>query len=300
MGVKRAETVEPVVDPVDEWRPSGAVLVAGLALLLLLLTLYSAYGVLADAAGDFMATTLAALVLPSILVATILTGVATGVVAVGRFANVDRIWSRLLSGALGGLPVGLLAMGGTVAAYHKGPAIPYVAVVVVLTGVLGGAVAAIRPISAAAAGAVGGVAVTAIGLIVAYFQNDLTDFFGNQETVGTMAIASARLQLTTSIVSGVIGGLVTYVYLRRTGLTLPWPAYLLAGAVPGLLTLAATLLGWVGRLPLVDFVRDRSVFDAQIIAGRLPEQINHGMIVFFAGAFTAMIAVGRTLRRSAQ
>jgi len=286
-----------VEDTTDEWRPAGVTLVAVLALVLLFLTLFSTYGVVSGAASEFLITTMTALVLPSVLVATVLAGAATGVLAVGRFAAGGKVRSRLLYGALGGLPVGLLAMGGMIAAYHHGPAVGFVVAVVAVTGVLGGAVAAIRPVAAAAAGAAGGVAVTALGLVVAYFQNDLVDLFGNQETVGTMADASYRLQLVTSIVSGVLGGLVAYIYLRRTGLALPWPAYLLAGAVPGLLTLAATLLGWIGRLPLTGIVEDYSDFDAQIIFNRLPEQVNHGMIVLFAGAFTAMIAVGRTLRR---
>ncbi|MFB9185212.1 hypothetical protein ACFFX1_44445 [Dactylosporangium sucinum] len=298
MGAKRAEVAEPVVGSPDEWRPAGALIVAGLALLLLLLTLFSAWTVISGASSEFLITTLAALVLPSILVATVLAGAALGVVAIGRFADPARVRSRVLAGALGGLPAGLMSLGGTVAAYHNGPSVAFVAAVAAVTGVLGGAVAAIRPISSVAAGVAGGVTVTAIGLLVAYFQNDLVDLFGNQETVGTMAEAAARLQLTTSIVSGVLGGLVAYVFLRRTGLTLPWPAYLLAGAIPGGLELAATLLGWIGRLPLTGIIKDYSSFDAQIVFNRLPEQVNHGMIVFFAGAFTAMIAVGRTLRRA--
>jgi hypothetical protein len=299
VGAKRAEVTEATVeDASSEWRPAGAVLVAVLALVLLLLTLWSTYGVVSSAASEFLITTLVALVLPSVLVATVLAAVAAGVLAVGRFARVGKVWSRVLFGALGGLPVGLLATGGTIAAYHHGPAVGFVSAVVAVSGVLGGAFAAIRPVSAAAAGAAGGVAVTALGLLVAYFQNDLVDLFGNRETVGTMADAASRLQLTTSVVSGILGGVVAYIYLRRSGLTLPWPAYLLAGAVPGLLTLGATVLGWIGRLPLTDIVKDYSDFDAQIIFNRLPEQVNHGMIVFFAGAFTAMIAVGRTLRRA--
>jgi hypothetical protein len=275
---------------VDAWRPGRAVFVAGFALVLLFLTLFSAYGHISGPA-------VAALVLPSVLVATVIAGVAVGVLAIGRFAGDAAVRPRLLHGGLGGLPVGLVAAGGMVAAYHHGPAVAFVAATVGVTGVLGGLFAAIQPISAAAAGAAAGVVVSVIGLLVAYFQNDLVDLFGNQETVGTMADASYRLQLTTSIVSGAVGGVTAFLYLRRTGLALPWPAYPLAGAVPGLLTLGATLLGWIGHLPLTDVVAETSAFDAQIIASRVPEQVNHGLILLFAGAFVAMIAVGRTLRR---
>ncbi|GAA3202642.1 hypothetical protein GCM10010532_023290 [Dactylosporangium siamense] len=268
-------------------RPITVVVVA---LVLLALTLWSTYSVIANAASEFLITTLAALVLPSILLATILAGGAAGILAVGLLP-----WRPLLAGLAGGLVVGLLAMAGTLVAYHHGPAVPYVAAVVAVTGALGGATAAFRPL---AAGIAGGVAATGLGLVVAYFQNDLVDLFGNQETVGTMAEAASRLQLTTSVVSGVLAGAVAFAYLRRTGLALPWPVYPAAGAAAGALTLVSTLLGWLGRLPLTEIVEDYSEFDAQIIYSRLPEQINHGMIVLFAGAFVAMILVGRTIRRA--
>jgi hypothetical protein len=266
--------------------------VVALSLVLLGLTLWSTYSVIANAASDFLVTTLAALVLPSVLLATVLAGGAAGVLAVGLLA-----WRPLLAGAAAGLVVGLLAMAGTLVAYHHGPAVPCVAVVVAVTGALGGAAAAFRPPAAVAAGITGGVAATALGLVAAYYQNDLVDLFGNQETVGTMAEAASRLQLTTSVLSGVLAGVVAFLFLRRTGLALPWPVYPAAGGAAGVLTLVATLLGWLGRLPLTEIVEDYSTFDAQIIYSRLPEQINHGMIVLFAGAFTAMILVGRTMRR---
>ncbi|MGI5180973.1 hypothetical protein ACQEVZ_32145 [Dactylosporangium sp. CA-152071] len=279
-----------VVSSQVERRPYTVVVVA---LMLLALTLWSTYSVIANAASEFLVTTLAALVLPSILLATALAGGAAGVLAAGLLP-----WRRLFAGAAGGLVVGLLATGGMLLAYHHGPAVPYVAAVVAVTGALGGAAAAFRFLEAVTAGIAGGVAATALGLVVAYFQNDLVDLFGNQETVGTMAEAASRLQLTTSILSGVLAGVVAFIALRRTGAALPWPVYPAAGATAGVVTLVATLLGWLGRLPLTAVVEDYSAFDAQIIYSRLPEQINHGMIVLFAGAFTAMILVGRTIRRA--
>lgn len=265
--------------------------VAGFALVLLFLTLFSAYGHVAGAA-------VAALVLPGVLTPTLIAGAALGVLAVGRFAAEASVRGRLLYGALGGLPVGLLAMGGMLAAYHSGPSVAYVAVTVAVAGVLGGLAAAANPIGAVTAGVAAGVLASAIGLLVAYFQNDLVNLFGNQETVGSMADASYRLQLTTSIVSGIAAGAMAFGYLRRTGLALPWPSYPLAGGVAGLFTLGAALVGWIGGLPLSHAVAKESEFDAAIIANRLPEQVNHGLILLFAGAFVAMVLVGRTLKRA--
>jgi hypothetical protein len=289
VGAERAaEVVEPSV---AVWRPGRAVFVAGFALVLLFLTLFSAYGHVPDAA-------IAALVLPAVLTPTLIAGAAVGVLAVGRFAADAGPRRRLLSGALGGHPVGLLTMGGMIPAYHTGPSVAYVAATVAVAGVLGGLAGAARPVSSVAAGAAAGVLASGVGLLVAYFQNDLVDLFGNRETVGSMADAAYRLQLTTSIVSGLAAGALAFGYLRRTGLALPWPAYPLAGAVPGLLTLAAALLGWIGGRPLSHAVAKESEFDAAIIASRLPEQVNHGLILLFAGAFIAMILVGRTLKRA--
>ncbi|GAA3450308.1 hypothetical protein [Dactylosporangium matsuzakiense] len=276
---------------VDAWRPARAVFVAAFALVLLFLTLFSAYGHVPGPA-------VAALVLPAVLTPTLIAGAAVGVLAVGRFAAGAGVRGRLLYGALGGLPVGLLAMGGMLMAYHSGPSVAYVAVTVAVAGALGGLAAAAHPVSAVAAGAAGGVLASAIGLLVAYFQNDLVDLFGNEETVGSMADASYRLQLTGSIVGGIAAGALAFGYLRRTGLALPWPTYPFAGAIPGLLTLGAALIGWIGGLPLSSAVAKESEFDAAIIANRLPEQVNHGLILLFAGAFVAMILVGRTIKRS--
>ncbi|WP_433210521.1 hypothetical protein ACQP00_48115 [Dactylosporangium sp. CS-047395] len=276
--------------PVETWRPTRAVFVAGFALVLLFLTLFSAYGHVPGPA-------VAALVLPGVLTPTLIAAAALGVLSVGRFAPEAKIQKRLLYAVIGGLPIGLLAMGGMLAAYHSGPSVTYVAVTVAIAGPLGGLVAGARPISTIAAGAAAGVLASAIGLLVAYFQNDLVDLFGNQETVGSMADASYRLQLTSSIVSGIAAGAMAFGYLRRTGLALPWPAYPLAGGIPGLLTLGAALIGWIGGLPLSHAVAKESEFDAAIIANRLPEQVNHGLILLFAGAFVAMILVGRTLKR---
>ncbi|WP_432979651.1 hypothetical protein [Dactylosporangium sp. CA-233914] len=288
MGTKRAEQAEPIV---NTWRPARAVFVAGSALVLLFLTLFSAFGHVPGPA-------VAALVLPGVLTPTLIAGAAVGVLAVGRYAAEAGTRRRLLLGGLGGLPVGLLAMGGMLLAYHSGPSFGLVAATVCVAGVLGGLVAAASPISAIAAGAAAGVLASGAGLLVAYFQNDLVDLFGNQETVGSMADAAYRLQMTTSIASGIAAGIMAFVYLRRTELALPWPSYPLAGSLPGLLTLGAALVGWLGGLPLSHAVAKESEFDAAIIANRLPEQVNHGLILLFAGAFVAMILVGRTLKRA--
>jgi hypothetical protein len=263
---------------VDTWRPGRAVFVAGAALVLLALTLFSAYGHVPSGA-------VAALVLPGVLTPTMIAGAAAGVLAVGRFAGDATIRGRLLPAGLGGLPIGLLAAGGMLLAYHHGPSVAFVAATVAVAGVLGGLLGAAVPIAAIAAGSAAGVVSSAIGLLVAYFQNDLVDLFGNQETVGSMADASYRLQLTSSVIAGLAGGITAFLYLRRT-------------ALPGLLTLLAALVGWLGGIPLSKAVAKDSEFDALIIAARLPEQVNHGLILLFAGAFVAMILVGRTMQRA--
>ena len=300
-----AREVDPAVgeSAVGESRPGGAGVVAALALILLGLTLWSAYQLMSYADNTALATTQAALVLPQIVAVTLIAGAAAGVLTVGwlgvRLGD-GRSWvPRAAAGAIGGLVVGLLSMGGVLAAYHHGSSVAAVAITTAITGVAGGALAAVRPTAAITAGLAGAVAVSAFGVFKGYFEDDLVTLFGNRNTIGTMAEASYRLQWATSIVGGFVAGIISFVFLRRTGLALPWPAYLLAGGAPGALLLLSAAIAWLGGAPLSSAVDAASGFDGQVVTFMLSAFLNQAMVVFFVGAFVAMIAVGRTIRRTA-
>ena len=140
-----AREVDPAVgeSAVGESRPGGAGVVAALALILLGLTLWSAYQLMSYADNTALATTQAALVLPQIVAVTLIAGAAAGVLTVGwlgvRLGD-GRSWvPRAAAGAIGGLVVGLLSMGGVLAAYHHGSSVAAVAITTAITGVAGGA-----------------------------------------------------------------------------------------------------------------------------------------------------------------
>jgi MFS family permease len=291
---------EPSVEtPVDEdpWRPPGTFPVATLAMVWLAIDLGIAYRTIDRGP---LASTQVALFLPSIIVAALVAGAAIGLVTVGwladRFGGIERPLRRVAAATVGGLAVGLVAAVGIVAAYHNGASVAAVAITVAVAAIGGGALAAMRPTVVVAAGLTGTLAYAMVSFVEAYFRNDLLNLFGAGDTVGSYATADSRLSLVVSIVTGAVGGAAAFVFLRRSGLTLPWPAYLGAGAVPGLLLLVAELAAWLGGATLMRAVGKVSAFDRLAVATLQPGRVNHEMIVFFVGMVTAVILVGRTMR----
>jgi hypothetical protein len=285
------------IDEADPWRPAGSVVVAALALAWLAIDLGIAYKTINE---GVLASTQVALFLPSITAAALVGGGAVGVLAVGRLANrfggVERVLPRIASGAAGGAAVAVVAVAGMLAAYHSGASVVAVSVTVAVTAIAGGALAACRPVAAVAAGLAGTLAYAAVSFIEAIFRNQLLNLFGDTNTVGTYITADNRLSLVVSILTGIVGGTAAFLFLRRSGLTLPWPAYLAAGAIPGAALLLAELAAWLGGAPLMRAVGRLSEFDRLALSTLQPGRINHDMIVFFAGTITAVILVGRTMR----
>jgi hypothetical protein len=290
----------PKVDD-DDFRPAGSLAVALLAVVWLVIDLGIAYktvraGVLAD--------TQVALIISSITAAALVAGAAVGVLAVGRlagrFGGIERAVARVLAGAAAGAAVAVIAVAGMLIAYHAGSAVPAVAITVAVAAIGGGALAAIRPTATIAAGLAGSLAYTVVSVIEAFFRDSLLRLFGaGTNTVAAYASAENRLSLVVSLLTGVIAGATAFLFLRRSGLTLPWPAYLVAGAVPGALLLIADGVAWVGAIQLRQAIGAISEFDRISLSMLQPAKINSEMIVFFVGTVTAMILVGRTLRSSA-
>jgi len=288
----------PKVDD-DDFRPAGSLAVALLAVVWLVIDLGIAYktvraGVLAD--------TQVALIISSITAAALVAGAAVGVLAVGRlagrFGGIERAVARVLAGAAAGAAVAVIAVLGMLIAYHTGSAVPAVAITVAVAAIGGGALAAIRPTATIAAGLAGSLAYTVVSVIEAFFRDSLLRLFGGTTTVAAYASAENKLSLVVSLLTGVIAGATAFLFLRRSGLILPWPAYLIAGAVPGALLLIADGVAWVGAIQLRQAIGAMSEFDRISLSMLQPAKINSEMIVFFVGTVTAMILVGRTLRSS--
>ena len=76
---------------------------------------------------------------------------------------------------------------------------------------------------------------------------------------------------------------------------LRWPAYLVAGAGPGLLLLTAEVILRVGGRELLDLASALSEADAVAQTALGTSRIDNAIWVLFVGALTAMIVFGRTL-----
>jgi MFS family permease len=289
---------EPQLQELDDpWRPGGSLLLAVLALAWLVIDLGVAYN---SVTSGVMATTQVALFLPSLTSAAATAGAAVGVLFLAwlgdRFGGVERALPRVLSGAAGGAVVAVIAAGGLLAAYRSGSAAVAVTITLAVVSIGGGALAAVRPTVVIAAGVAGMLVYTVVSFVEAYFRDSLLNLFGAGSTVASYTAADSRLSLVVSLVTGVLAGVGAFIFLRRTGLALPWPVYLGAGAVPGALLLASEGAAWLGGLPLRSEIGRYSEIDRFSLAMLQPGRVNHDLIVFFVGTVTALILVGRTMK----
>jgi hypothetical protein len=99
------------------------------------------------------------------------------------------------------------------------------------------------------------------------------------------------------VVGGVVAGLVAFSFLRRRDGGLRWPAYLAAGAGPGALILAAGMITEVGGAQLFRLASGVSADDRAALGFLGGQRLETAETVLFAGALTALVAFGATLRR---
>ena len=147
-----------------------------------------------------------------------------------------------------------------------------------------------------AAGTGATLAVFLVGLLEQAFQGDLRVLFGAGTDPESVVAASGWVVLTASLVAGAAAGVLSYLYLRRSGPSrLRWPAYLLAGAMPGLLVLAAEVVTRLGGARLFSLVSAASVSDELVLSYFHAARINRALIVLFVGALVAIFLLGRSL-----
>ncbi len=83
--------------------------------------------------------------------------------------------------------------------------------------------------------------------------------------------------------------------MRGGGAGARWPAYLVAGAGPGLLLLLAEVIIRVGGRSLIDLAAALSEADAVAQTSLGTSRVDNAIWVLFVGALTALITFGRTL-----
>jgi hypothetical protein len=282
----------------------GAGTIAVLALAWLLAMLSSsrqAIGVSPDA--DPLTVTRAALELPQVISASLIAGIAVGLVTGNLLARLRPLtgWPRLVAGAAAGVVTGLLVATPILLGYDGLPSILVLSGAVATAAALGGLLAGVRHQTVVAAGACGALGVFVVGLVERAFEGNLRHLFGAGDSAESVVVATGWAVLTASLVAGLVAGVLGYLYLRRSGpADLRWPAYLVAGAMPGLLVLLAELVTRLGGARLFQLVSAASADDEAVLSYFNAARFNRALIVVFVGALVAIFLLGRTLRPAAE
>ena len=274
----------------------NSVVLLALGLCWLVITMWTAHAsILGNASDAAVALGSAAGALPGVIAASLLAGGAAGLAAGDRFSRSGGPVRRLIVGLAAGAVCGLLAAGAILYGYGANSSIAVLAVTVGIAAVVGGAAAALPP-PVFAAGIVATLVVFVTGVLFNLAQPWLTNLFDQGDTLESQATASELFAYTQSAVSGILAGLAGYWYLRRRD-ERPWPWYLLAGALPGLLMLTTEALTHLGGSSLFGIVKGFSAWDRAMVEFTDFARFRNALVVLFVGGLAAMIAVGRTLSR---
>jgi hypothetical protein len=228
----------------------------------------------------------AAAALPGVIAATLLTSTTIGHAASSRFRPAGL---RLVVGLGVGVLFGLIAAAGIRFGYGDEPSIGVFAVTVGAAAVLGGA-AAVLPNQVLEAALWATTWVFFAGVIFGVLQPNLMNLLGGGPNADPAAQATATEQFNyaTSALTGLIAAYYSFRTLRAERPALPW--FLVAGALPGLLLLAAEWLTRLGGTSLIDlvtgFTPDDSALAPLTDAGRL----RHALIVIAVGGGIAFIS----------
>jgi hypothetical protein len=293
-----ATTADGDAGDVAEARPPtpGGLLVL-LSLLWLAATMWGAHASIAgNAAEATVALGTAASSLPVVVAAAVLLGAAAGFTAAGRFAAAASAVRRLAVGVAAGAACGLVASAVILFGYGVNGPVAVLATTVGAAAVIGGTGAAL-PGTILHAGLGATLAAFVASVVINYFQSPLTELFGAGDTIASRAEAATLFAYTQSAVCGVVAAAVAFALLRRGGAELAWPAYLVAGAGPGVMLLLADVLTRIGGASLIGLVRELSPGDRAVMEYGDSARLRNALVVGFVGGIVAMIAFGRTLRR---
>jgi hypothetical protein len=238
---------------------------------------------LAMAAGSLLQLTLAG----------ILAGAAMGLWAAGQLTR----FPRPLVTSVAGLVTGVLASLAVL--FVRGMpsgAIWVLALALGLAGAIGGGLSVVRPAVMVRAGVIATLVNLAFFNVMQFNSSWLLEVFGADGTDAGNKAAGGYLSFTQAALAGLLGGYLAYRVVRRSGLTLRWPSYLLAGGIPGLLWIVGDIITRVGVARLLTLASVDPDGDKVIMHSLGASRINTGLMLFFVGGLTAMIAFGRTLK----
>ncbi|WP_018221020.1 hypothetical protein [Salinispora pacifica] len=285
----------------------GAPMLGLLALGWLTAMLWSTRAVIDSAAAGVTAISLSAFALPGVISAALVAGAAFALFGAELLAHRgrDRATLRFVMAVASGLLIGLAAAFAINLTYADTATTNVIAGTTAAAAIIGGGIAATRT-----APVIGAVVAAGLGTLVfvvafSWARDPLFDLFGAGETQESLLNAAKWVSRTESLLAGLVAGLLAFGYLtwsrrraathRNDPHTLRWPAYLIAGAGPGLLLLVAEVILRVGGRRLLDLAGALSEADAVAQTALGTSRVDNGIWVLFVGALTAMIAFGRTL-----
>ena len=286
-----------------EQAPSRGVLLAAVGVVWMTAMLWSARATITGRADAEMEVTSTAYAMPGAISASLVAGAALGLAVLAfltRGGRAPGVTVRFIIATGTGLAAGLLGALSIITINTEGWLYAVVGGTVAAAATIGGALAGFRFRRVTAAVCWAAVTVFVVGFVLTVLQDMLLPIFGSGDTAASQTNAASWFALLQSVLSGLAGGLAAYQVLRRarrraTGPDLRWPLYALAGAGPGLLLVVGeglTRTAGSRVLELAGKVSELELTVQQMLSG---SRLNNGLIVLFVGAFTAIIAVGRTL-----
>jgi hypothetical protein len=257
-----------------------------LGVLWLVISAWTAHATLTGG-GDDLSGALGAAVsaLPGIVATTLLTGASIGGAAGSRFRGPG---GRLFAGLGLGILFGLAAAAGIRFGYGDQPSITAFAVVVGLAAALGGA-AALLPEAVLGAALWATSWVFFAGVIFGVWQPNVVKLLGGgpDAAPGAQTAADIRFTFAQSILTGLFAGLMAYRSLRSEVRARAW--YLVAGAFPGVLLLAAEGLMRLGGSSLVGLVTGFGAEKPALVELTDWTRVRHALIVLAVGGLLSLI-----------
>ena len=271
---------------------------AVLALAWLAAMLWSAYATIRTAPDAVTTVIDAAWALPGVIAAGVLAGAAGAGAALAVLLarrGGTGVAGRLAVATGTGFGTGAVAATLVLLGYGHRGSIVVLAATVALAGTVGGAAVAVPRPEFTAATVAATLSAFVLDLALTVFQSPLLRLFGAGGSARATYLAGGRLALAASLLGGVAGGLVAYLWLRRGRYGRRFPAYLAAGAAPGVVLLLAELVTRLGGGQLYGLAGRLGGADAQLLDLMGTSRLEHALIVLFAGTLTALFVFGRTL-----
>lgn len=213
-------------------------------------------------------------------------------------AVVRRTRARFGIAAAAGIVPGLGVAVPLLLGYPDFPYVPVFAGLLVGAGLLGGLLAALPARAAVAAGVFGAFNAFVVVSLIGESAGDLLPLFGAGDTMQSWRVASDRLELASGLAAGLVAGICAYWYLRWADRGARWPAYLGAGALPGVLTLVGEAATRACAPPLVRLIDQMSAVDLTFWDYLPVVRLNHALVMLFAGALVTILLLGHFGLRS--